>query len=184
MSGSLMSVPNSHFADFKLDNYNDMDYILFRGNFGLRLDTSTDQLRFVLAKLREMLYAHPKVMWPRLRLVGFSEHALKIELMAYVDTIDWGEYFAVREDIYIRALEIIEAAGTRLAVPIQMTYLSRDGGMDKEQAAWSEEQVNAWRASGAGNIDFLSMNFKFNFFSSIKEYRYKSVKYILPYLKQ
>ena len=156
LSGSLMSVPNSQFADFKLDNYNDMNYILFRGNFGLRLETTTDQLRFVLAKLREMLFAHPKVDWPRIRLVGFSEHALEIELMAYVDTIDWSEYHAIREDIYMRILEIIEVAGTRLAVPILITYLARDGDMDKEQATRAEEQVKAWRE--LGELPFPNMS--------------------------
>ena len=143
-----MSVPNAQFADFQLINYNDMNHILFRGNFGLRLDTSPDQLRLVLAELREMLFAHPKVNWPRVRLVGFTEHALKIELLAYVDTIVWAEYHAVREDIYLRSLEIIEAAGAGLAIPVQMTYLARQVGADRELVTAAEEQIKAWRESG------------------------------------
>lgn len=156
LNGSMVSVPNSQFADFKLENYDDMDYILFREKIGLRLDTSTDQLRFVIAKLREMLYAHPKVNWPRIRLAGFSEHALKIELVAYVDTIDWGVYFAVREDIYMRTLEIIDEAGARLAVPIQLTFLARDGSTDNSRATAAEEQVKAWRE--AGELPFPDMS--------------------------
>ncbi len=146
--GNLLSVPNSQFADFQLDNYNDMKYVLFRGKFGLRLDTSSDQLRFVLAKLREMLFAHPKVQWPRASFVGFTEHSLKIQLTAYVDTVVWEEYHAVREDIYMRALDIIEQAGAGLAVPIQINYLARDEGIDQERTAAAEEQVKAWRESG------------------------------------
>ena len=141
-------MPNSQFADFQLLNYNNMQYILFRGKFGLRLDTSTDQLRFVLAKLREMLFAHPKVKWPRLRLAGIGEDALEIQLVAYVDTLEFAEYHAVREDIYMRTLDIIEEAGARLAVPVQLTYLAREDAAHEEQAAAAEKQVKAWRDKG------------------------------------
>ena len=153
--GNLISVPNSQFADFQLINYNDMKYILLRTKFGLPLDTSTDQLRFVLVKLREMLFAHPKIDWPRLRLVGFGEHSLKIQLTAYVDTINWGEYHAVREDIYFRTLEIIEQAGARLAVPVQLNYEARDARKNEELVAAAEAQVKAWRE--AGELPFPDM---------------------------
>ena len=146
--GNLLTVPNSQFADLQLDNYSDMHYVLFRGKFGLRLDTSADQLRFVLAKMREMLFAHPKVQWPRAVLAGFTEHALTIQLTAYIDTVVWEEYHAVREDIYMRTLDIIEEAGTGLAVPVQINYLARDDGIDEARTTAAEEQVKAWRASG------------------------------------
>ncbi len=153
--GNLISLPNSQFADFQLINYSDMKYILLRGNFGLRLDTGTDQLRFVLAKLREMLFAHPKVEWPRLTLVGLGESSLEIQLIAYVDTLDWGEYASVREDIYMRTLETIEGAGAQLAVPVRLTYLSRDGGTDEDLKTAAEKQVKVWRE--AGELPFPNM---------------------------
>jgi len=153
--GNLISVPNSQFADYQLINYSDMKYILFRTKFGLPQDTSTDQLRFVLAKLNEMLIAHPKVDWPRLRFVGFGEHSLNIQLTAYVNTINWGEYHAIREDIYFRILEIIEQAGARLATPTQVIYQSKESEKNEELATAAEEQVKAWRE--AGELPFPDM---------------------------
>ncbi|MGI9513122.1 MAG: mechanosensitive ion channel family protein [Anderseniella sp.] len=153
--GNLISVPNSQFADYQLINYSDMKYILLRTKFGLPLDTGTDQLRYVLAKLSEMLFAHPKVDWPRLRLVGFGEHSLDIQLTAYVDTINWGEYHAIREDIYFRTLEIIEQAGARLAIPTQVIYQSKENEKNVELASAAEEQVKAWRE--AGELPFPDM---------------------------
>jgi MscS family membrane protein len=148
LEGSLISVPNSRFADFQLINFSNSNHILFRGNFGLRLDTGVDQLCVVLAKLREVLYSHPMVKLPRVRLVGFTEHSLKIQMIARVDTVVRSEYHAVREDIYLRTLKIIEEAGTRLAVPVRITYLARDGGLDKELIAAAEEEVKVWREAG------------------------------------
>ncbi|MGI9413961.1 MAG: mechanosensitive ion channel family protein [Hyphomicrobiales bacterium] len=156
--GSLISVPNSQFADYQLINYDNMNYILFRGNCDLRLGTTPDQLRVVLAKLREMLFAHPKVNWPRVRLVGFGEHCLKIQLLAYADTVSWSEYHAIREDIYMRTLEIIDEAGTHLAVPVQIIHQApyQDIANDKALETAAEEQVNAWRE--AGELPFPDMS--------------------------
>ena len=155
--GNLISLPNSQFADYQLINYSDMSYILLRGHFGFRLDTSTDQLRFVLAKMREMLFAHPKVQWPRLTLVALTKSSLKIQLVAYIDTLNWGEYNSVREDIYMRMLDILEGAGVQLAVPLQKTFLAREDGKDEESAAAAEAQVEAWREAGELPFPNISM---------------------------
>ena len=146
--GNLLSVPNSQFAEFQLDNYNDARYIWIRQRIRLRYETSPDQLRFVLAKLREMLFSHPKVLLPRVRLVGFYDDALKIEILGYTDTGVWAEWHAIREDVFLRVLEIVEASGTRLALPSQTTYFARDDGVDDEKKRAAEEQVHEWTEKG------------------------------------
>jgi MscS family membrane protein len=150
LSGSLVSMPNAHFADLRLENLNNRKHIMFRGRFGLRLETSPDQLRFVLAKLLEMLIAHPKAIKPRARLIGFDEHSMRVELRANVDTVNMREYGAVREDIYMRTLEIIEQAGTGLAVPIKIVQQTKDSSIDLDDklTAAAEKQVKSWRESG------------------------------------
>jgi small-conductance mechanosensitive channel len=150
LTGSLVSMPNAHFADLQLENLNNRNHIMFRGRFGLRLETSPDQLRFVLAKLREMLFAHPKAIRPQVRLIGFDEHSMRVELRANVDTVKRREYNAIREDIYMRTLEIIEQAGTGLAVPLHIVHQTKDRSIDLDDklTAAAEKQVKSWRESG------------------------------------
>jgi len=146
--GNVLSIPNSQFAEYQLDNYNDAKYIWIRQKLRLRYETSADQLRYVLAKLREMLFAHPKVLLPRVRLIGFGDDALTVEVIGYSDTGVWAEWHAIREDVYLRIMGIIEASGTRLALPSQTTYFARDDGLDDEKKRAAEEQVREWTENG------------------------------------
>ena len=146
--GNVLSIPNSQFAEFQLDNYNDAKYIWIRQRLRLRYETSVDQLKFILAKLREMLFAHPKVLAPRVRLIGFDEDSLTIEILAYSDTGVWAEWHAIREDVFLRVMNIIEESGTRLALPSQTTYFARDDGLDDEKKKVAEQQVLEWKEKG------------------------------------
>ena len=146
--GNVLSIPNSQFAEFQLDNYNDARYIWIRQRLRLRYETSPDQLKFILAKLREMLFAHPKVLAPRVRLIGFDDDSLTVEILAYSDTGVWAEWHAIREDVFLRVMEIIEASGTRLALPSQTTYFARDDGVDEEKKKAAEDQVLEWKEKG------------------------------------
>ena len=146
--GNVLSIPNAKFAEYQLDNYNDTKYIWIRQRLRLRYETSADQLKFILAKLREMLFAHPKVLLPRVRLIGFNEDSLKVEILAYTDTGVWAEWHAIREDVFLRVMQIIESSGTRLALPSQTTYFVRDDGLDDEKKRAAEEQVHEWTEKG------------------------------------
>jgi len=95
---------------------------------GLRYETSRKQLEAVLAQVTTMLRNHPRVesasAWTRLARLGDS--ALELELQAYVLTRDWDDYAAVREDLLMRVMEIVESCGTSLAFPSQTVYLAHE----------------------------------------------------------
>lgn len=146
--GNLLSIPNAQLAGYQLDNYNDARYILIRQRLRLRYETSPDQVKFILAMLREMLFAHPKVLAPRVRLIGFGEDALTVEIVAYSDTGVWAEWHAIREDVFLRVMEIVESSGTRLALPSQTTYFARDDGVDEDKKRAAEEQIHGWTEKG------------------------------------
>lgn len=146
--GHVLSIPNSQFAEYRLDNYNDARYIWIRQKLRLRYETSADQLKFIIAKLREMLFAHPKILLPRVRLIGFGDDALTVEILAYSDTGVWAEWHAIREDVFLRVMEIVEASGTRLALPSQTTYFARDDGVDEDKKRAAEAEVREWTEKG------------------------------------
>jgi MscS family membrane protein len=104
----------------------------------------------VLAKLREMLLDHPKVSPEllRVRFRRFGTYSLDIELFAYVRTNDSLEYWAIREDINLRIMDIVKDAGTGFAFPSQTAYFTEDSGLDAEQSRKAEAQVEDWRAKG------------------------------------
>ena len=143
----VITVPNAEFAKMNLINYSQRDRMLIRTTIGLRYETTPEQLRYVLVKLREMLIGHPRInMAPmRVRFIGFGAYSLDVQIHCFANTRLFPEMAAIREDVYLRAIDIIKEAGTDFAFPSQTTYLARDGGLDDDQARTAEEQVRAWR---------------------------------------
>ena len=142
-----VSIPNGTVAAMNVENFSRREKILFSPTISVRPDTSPDQLRFLLAEIRRLLYEHPKVETDsaRVRLASFAPSALNMELFSYIRTTDYNEFAAVREDILLRIMEIVRRSGTALALPAQNLFLGRDAGLDREKSAASEQQVQRWR---------------------------------------
>jgi MscS family membrane protein len=148
---SMISVPNASFVDMKLINWTRCDMRLILTEIGLRYETEPDQLRHVLARLREMLFAHPKIdrSTVRVRFVGYGDHSLDVQIRAYALTPDWNEFLAIREDVFLRVNKIVAESGTSFAFPSQTLYLGRDSGLDEKLSDAAKEQVAGWRGTGS-----------------------------------
>jgi MscS family membrane protein len=125
---TLTTIPNATLAKMPIVNFTRRDGILLNTVIGLRYETTPEQLRQLLAELRKLLLDHTRVAaeTARARFVGFGDSSLNIELFAYVTTKDWLEFLAVREDLMLRVMDLVERSGTAIARPSQTLYLSRD----------------------------------------------------------
>jgi len=133
---SLTNIPNAVLAKLPIVSLTRRDQILMQTVLGLRYETTPEQLRRVLDNLREMLKSNPRVdpHSARARLVNFGDSSLDVEVFAYVKTSAWAEFLGIREDLFLRMMDIIEEAGTEMAFPSQTLYLEQDRGMDTTKA--------------------------------------------------
>jgi MscS family membrane protein len=97
-----------------------------------------------------MLHEHSKVESPsaRIRLIGFGNSSLDVEVFAYVLETEYGSFLHVQEDLLLRIIDIIEASGSGFAFPSQTTYLAGDTGLDAEKSRKAMETVRQWREQG------------------------------------
>jgi MscS family membrane protein len=150
LARTIVSIPNGEFASMQIENFGKRDRIWLQTTLRLRYETTSDQLRHVLVRVRELLYAHPMV-YPdpaRVRLVDLGPYALELEIFAYVRTQDYNEFLAVREDIYLRIMDIVAQSATGFALPSQTIYRASEG-LDPERARAVEAEVRRWRAEGS-----------------------------------
>ena len=142
-----VSIPNGALATMNIENFTRRDKILFNPALGIRCETTADQLRYLLAEVRRMLYEHPKVESDSayIRFANFDNSSLRLEIFSYVLTCDAVEFAAIREDLLLRIMDIVEKSGSGFAFPSQTVYFSRDSGLDKEKASAAEQQVQQWR---------------------------------------
>jgi len=123
---TVISVPNAQFSTMNIENFGPREKIWFHPVLALRLDTTAAQTREILDRTRELLDTHPKVeKGGRIRLAGFGTASINLEVFAYVDTASYDEYVIIQEELLLRIMEIIEQAGTSIAMPGQMDYLTR-----------------------------------------------------------
>jgi len=144
---TVVTVPNSSFAQLELENYSLRDRFWYHPTIGLRYETTPDQLRYVLVEIRRILYSHPKVHPDpaRVRFTGFGAYSLNLDVFAYVNATDYDEYLEVAEDLNLRIIEIVERAGSGFAFPSQTAYVCADQGLDVARRNAVEQEVDHWR---------------------------------------
>ena len=140
---TLVAIPNGTVAAINLENLSRRDKILFTTKLGVRPESKADHVRFVLAEIRRLLYSHAKVETKtvRVRLIDISGSSLSLEVFAYILTRDFNEFAAMREDLLLRIMDVLEDSGGGLALPSQTLYLSRDSGVEKEKVESAAKKI-------------------------------------------
>jgi MscS family membrane protein len=148
LENSLVSVPNSEFSQMHLDNFAVRHMRLMKVVLQLRYETTPEQMRYVLAKLRELLLAHPMVTPEpaRVRFVGYGTYSKDVEVFAYLRCQSQDVFLAIQEDVLLRMEDIIVEAGTGFAFPSQTNYVARDAGLYVERGHAAEAEVGEWRS--------------------------------------
>jgi MscS family membrane protein len=151
---TVIAIPNAELVRMQVENFSRRDRIRIRAILRLRLETTPDQLRYLLTRLWEMVQAHPRLAHDdgRARFVEFGEWSFDLELVAFAETTDWAEFLAIREDVLLRVMTLVEEAGTRLAVPAQLELEGGDGRLDEERRREAEERVRNWRREGRPGV--------------------------------
>lgn len=139
---SLITIPNSTLAKEAITNYSRMGKRRISFHLGVTYDTPRLKLEQCVAGIREMLNNHPDV-HPETVFVyfeKFNDDKLDIFLYFFTNTTVWGEYLAVRQDINLKIMEILEDLEVLVALPIRNIYLKN---IDKLAAAKEDSPEDA-----------------------------------------
>ncbi|WP_437878921.1 mechanosensitive ion channel family protein [Sorangium sp. So ce513] len=127
---TLVTIPNGKLADMQIESYTARDRMRLSCILSLVYETTPAQLRAVLEGCERALRAHPRL-WPDdlvVRFVGIGPASFDVEIMAWFQTTDFGEFRGMRQEVLIEFLEVIRAAGTRLAYPTRTVHVAARGG--------------------------------------------------------
>jgi MscS family membrane protein len=144
---TVVSIPNSEFAKLRLVNYTRRDKIPLKTVLGLRYETTADQLRHVLAALRQLLTRHPQIHAEsvRVRFTGYGAYSLDVEVFALAETNDWATFLAIQEDVLLEVMDVVTGSGCGFAFPSQTHYMATDTGVDAEARRRAEAEVRDLR---------------------------------------
>lgn len=126
---TIVTFPNGKLAETRSESFGARDRIRLSTRLGLSYASSAEQVRRVLAEVEAALRAHPKI-WPDtvlVRLTDLKDSSIEVEVMAWFQTTDSNEFTAIRQELLLRFLEIVERAGTSLAFPTRTVHLVKEG---------------------------------------------------------
>jgi MscS family membrane protein len=132
LNRTLVTIPNGKLADAKIENFAARDRFRLFATLTLVYGTTSAQMRAVLAGLERELRDHPRLFpdGATVRFTNLGASSLDVEVSAWFVTSDWNEFTALRQDLLLRFMAVIEEAGTAFAFPTQTVVL--EGGAPAE----------------------------------------------------
>ena len=120
---TLLSVPNSQFSTITLENLSRRDKIWFHPKLALVRETTPAQIRQVLDSVSKLLASDSKVDSGSIsvRFTTVGAYSLDLDVSAYILTSSDDEFSRVQQELLLRILETVAAAGVGLAFPTQAT---------------------------------------------------------------
>lgn len=122
---TLVSVPNSVVTNVAVNNLSMITQRRVRVTLGLTYDTTPQQLRSAVERIRTLLTEHPGVDGDGLlvHFTDFGASSLDIMVQYYTVTTVLGEHLALREELHLRTMDILEELGLSFAFPSRTVYL-------------------------------------------------------------
>jgi MscS family membrane protein len=122
---TIVSLPNGRLADMRIETYTLRDRIRLHTVLNLVYETTAKQMKEVLAGLETVLRKHPAI-WPdeiTVRFLQFGQSSLDIEVMAWFRTTDFGKFKAIRQEVLIDFMQVVEDAGSGFAFPTRTIHV-------------------------------------------------------------
>ncbi|MCK6263856.1 mechanosensitive ion channel family protein [Vibrio sp. ZSDE26] len=164
---SLITIPNSEFANMEIDNLERRDKRRMDHRLKLRSELTQDQLKLLVVGIRRLLLQHPKLDDDpvRARFVGVGEFAIHIDILAYIICKDHDEFLAVQEDVMFSVMQQVEVVGAQLAFSNQYQLAQALKPIDDELKEKATETVMQWQ----DNNNYPFPDFSYEFKDGIKD---------------
>ena len=116
---SVIYVANAKFVDMQLENVSERERISYRPKLMLSANTKQQNLMSFMQALRELLEQHKHITFEpcRVRFKGFTPWALQVDVLSYVETVDFAFYMEVIEELNLAVLGLLNEHECELANP-------------------------------------------------------------------
>ena len=130
-------VPNSIFASVALENPSRMNNRRIYETLGIRYEDAACMAPIV-ADVKAMLESHEAIDLGRTLIVNFvscGPSSLDFFVYTFTKTTDWVTFHAIKQDVLLQVLGIIESHGAEVAFPTRTVLLGGDPALPMADAA-------------------------------------------------
>ena len=126
-------IPNSMFASIVVENPSRMTNRRIFENLGIRYSDG-HLMKVICDDVRAMLKSHPDIDQNQTIIVHFNRYGdshLEFMLYAFTKTSEWVPFHAVKEDVLLKVMQIIEGHGAEFAFPTRTLHIAAEGHPDE-----------------------------------------------------
>ncbi len=119
-------VPNATFANIALENPSRMQNRRIYETVGIRYDDAA-RMRVIVDDVTAMLKAHDDIDQGSTLMVNFDAFAassLDFFIYCFTKTTNWQRYHAVKQDVLLKTLDIVEGHGAECAFPTSTLHVA------------------------------------------------------------
>jgi len=126
---SIITMPNQIIANTKIENYSRRNERRIKMRIGLTYDTSNAKMQTILNQIRDMLKSHQDISQKSTFIVNFDrfeDSSLSIFIYIFANTSNWTKYLAIKEDVNLKIIKIVEDNSAEFAFPTQTIELKKE----------------------------------------------------------
>ena len=155
---TVVRIPNGRLADERIETFGERDRILLRTDIDLTYDTTPEQLERIRDALEASIRAHPMAFTDivRVHVVGFTDSAIRMNIVAWFLTTDYLQFLAIRHEMLITFMHIIDVNGSGFAFPSRTVYHVQKAGGTPVPIIGADAPANNGPANDAPSVDDAS----------------------------
>ncbi|TDQ37182.1 mechanosensitive ion channel family protein [Aureibacillus halotolerans] len=121
-ANAVETVPNSTISKESIINWSEMTMRRVYYTFGVRHQTTPEQLEQCLNEIRTLLREHDGIVSHNFMVFfdKFTETSYEIYMYYFTKTTVWAEWFAIKEEVNFEILKILENAGVSISAPTRV----------------------------------------------------------------
>ncbi len=133
---AIITMPNQVIANSKIKNYSRRSTRRVKFRIGLTYDTTKEQIAAIRDEIKTFLEYSPKISKYDPIIVNFDafgDSALILFIYYFTNSADWFKYLAIKEEVNMEIMQIVEKHHAQFAFPSQSIYIEKIAKREDEE---------------------------------------------------
>ncbi len=124
---TVVSIPNQALANATVENHSLMPKRRIKFTLGVTYESTVDQVRSLVSDIENYLKANKDIdqEFMLVKFTEFNNSSLDLFIYCFTVTTDWTQHLAVKQDVNLRIMKMVEEKGMSIAYPTQTIHLEQ-----------------------------------------------------------
>lgn len=124
---TVVSIPNQALANATVENHSLMPKRRIKFTLGVTYGSTVDQVRSLVSDIENYLQNNNDIdqEFMLVKFTNFNESSLDLFIYCFTVTTDWTKHLAVKQDVNLRIMEMVEEKGMGIAFPTRTIHLEQ-----------------------------------------------------------